>query len=70
MILDSEDQRETLLNALNAVELRGPYQPMAELIEKISNTIKAINEATIAEKPGPKEVLGSKNAGSVQPLKV
>ena len=47
MILDSEDQREIILNALMTMPIQGDYQGIAENLPKVAAVVEAVQTAKV-----------------------
>ncbi|MGA2160049.1 MAG: hypothetical protein ABSG90_12665 [Dehalococcoidia bacterium] len=50
MVLDSEDQRGLILNALMSQPIQGDYQGIVEMLPKFTAVVEAVKTATIEEK--------------------
>lgn len=49
MVLDNEDQRAVLLEALTKVQITGTYETIAQMWPLIEATVAAVKNATIKE---------------------
>lgn len=50
MKLDSEEQRQTLINCIQSASLSGMFVELAQIVAQVSATLAAVQEAEI-EKP-------------------
>jgi len=47
MILDNQQQKELLVNVINAVPMNGTYQQIRETVSMVDELLKAVMEAEI-----------------------
>ena len=55
MILDNEEQRGIILNALVNVPIQGDFQGISAMLPKFAATIEAVKEAEIKQPEEKKE---------------
>ena len=67
MILDSQQQKNQLLNLLQRVEIKGPYYETAQQFVQVEDMIQAVAAANIAPPEAPSSAPAAPAAPMVQP---